>query len=237
MNLWAYPMMALWTLFGIFVLFPILFLVGLVCRWETDRSARLLIWLYGRGWLAIMRPFVRLRWRSAADDLFTPPAMIVVNHLSFFDTYFMGALPCYNIAFAVRTWPFRMPWYGAFMRLAGYLDVERMTPGESLEASRRVFDKGGFVLFFPEGHRSRTGKLQRFHSGAFKIAHDAGVPVIPLVIRGTDVLLGPGHSWLQPAQVSLSALPAFHPAAFPGPEGYLDLRRAVKGAIERELHA
>jgi len=237
MNLWAYPMLAIWTIFGIAIVPPFLFVCHVIGRREVDSCVRRLIWLYGRVWMALMFPFVRFRRRIVDKGLFTQPAMIVVNHLSFFDTYFMGALPCYNMAFAVRSWPFRMPWYGAFMRLAGYLDVERMSFDESLSAARRVFDRGGFVVFFPEGHRSRTGQLQRFHSGAFKIAHAAGVPVIPVVIRGTDVLLGPGRTWLRPARVSLRALPAFHPESFPGPAGYFDLRQAVKGAMERELHA
>lgn len=237
MNLWAYLMMVLWTAFGAVLFVPAYFVYRVICGWDAERSMRFFIWVYGRVWLVIMLPFVRFRRYDIAAGRFTPPAVIVVNHLSFFDTYFMGALPCYNVAFAVRSWPFRMPWYAAFMRLAGYLDVERMTPEETLAAARRVFDKGGFVLFFPEGHRSRSGNLQRFHSGAFKIAHAAGVPVIPLVIRGTDTLLGPGRSWLQPARVSLRALPAFQPESFPGPTGHLDLRQAVKGAIERALHA
>jgi 1-acyl-sn-glycerol-3-phosphate acyltransferase len=237
MNLWAYPMMVLWTLFGIFVMFPVLFLAGFVIRQETDRTARLLIWLYGRGWIRLMRPFVRLRWVSASDEPFQRPAMVVVNHLSFFDTYFMGRIPNYNLAFAVRSWPFKMPWYGAFMRLAGYLDVESLSFEASFAAARRVFDKGGLVVFFPEGHRSRTGRMHRFHSGAFKIAHAAGVPVIPIVIRGTDVLLGPGHTLLRPTEVSLTVLPAFEPESFPGAEGYFDLRQAVKEAMENELHA
>jgi 1-acyl-sn-glycerol-3-phosphate acyltransferase len=237
MNLWAYPMMVLWTLFGMFVMFPVLMFVGFVIRQDTDRRVRLLIWLYGRGWIALMRPFVKFRWQAAADDLFAQPGMIVVNHLSFFDTYFMGRIPNYNMAFAVRSWPFKMPWYGAFMRLAGYLDVEAMSFEESFAAARRVFEKGGLVVFFPEGHRSRNGRMHRFHSGAFKIAHAAGVPVIPVVIRGTDVLLGPGRLLLQPAEVTLTALPAFKPESFPGPEGYFDLRQAVKAAMERELHA
>jgi len=237
MNLWAYPLMALWTLFWILV-FPVFFLFcRVVLRLDAERCTRLYIWLYGRGWLALMLPFVRFRRRGFSGGAFAPPAVIVVNHLSFFDTFFMGTFPRYNMAFAVRSWPFRIPWYGAFMRLAGYLDVERMNFDESLAAARRVFERGGFVVFFPEGHRSRTGRLQRFHSGAFKIAHDAGVPVIPLVIRGTGTLLGPGRAWLRPAKVSLHALPTFDPAAFPGPAGHLDLRLAVKAAIAKELDA
>ena len=55
----------------------------------------------------------------------------------------------------------------------------------------------------PEAHRSRNGKLGRFYSGAFKVAVETGVPVVPLCITGTDEMLPPGRWWLRPARVCL----------------------------------
>ncbi len=65
MNLWAYPLMILWTAGGI-LLFPLLFaLWKILTGWPADRITRHVIWVYGRGWMAIMSPFVRFSQRMA----------------------------------------------------------------------------------------------------------------------------------------------------------------------------
>jgi len=236
MNLTVYPLMALWTLLGI-AIFPLIFPGWkVVTGWGSDRIMRHLIWLYGRGWLLLMSPFVRFRREGLTVAGIRPPAILIVNHRSFFDTYCMALLPVYDITFAVRAWPFRMFWYGGFMRLARYLDVENLSWEECVAAGRRVFAAHGFLLFFPEGHRSRDGRLQRFYGGAFKLARETGVPVIPLCITGTDVFLPPGRFWLQPARVTLRALPPVHPSQFPGPSGHLDLRRFVRNRMVEQLN-
>lgn len=228
MNVCCYSLLTLWTLIGI-ALFPVAFAAFLVIlRWPADRIARCFIWLYGRGWMLLMRPFVSFRRLQMEGIERGKPYLFVVNHLSFFDTYCMAMLPVYDITFAVRSWPFRMFWYSGFMRLARYLDVEGNSWEETLESSRRAFASGGTVLFFPEGHRSRDGRLQRFYSGGFKVAIDAGVPVVPLCIDGTDRLLPPRRKWLQPCRVTLKALEPIETAAYRGADGHILLRKQVK---------
>ncbi len=228
MNLWCYPLMVLWTAVGI-LLFPLAYGVGQVLlRLPSDRVMRWVIWAYGRGWLALMAPFVRFRRENMGHLRRGEPCLFVVNHLSFFDTYCMALLPVYDITFAVRSWPFRMFWYSRFMRLARYLDVEGNSWEQTAVESQRAFSQGGAVLFFPEGHRSRDGQLQRFYSGGFKVAIDSGVPVIPLCIDGTDELLPPGRTWLRPCRVTLRALDPVDTGEFANEDGHLRLRKLVK---------
>jgi 1-acyl-sn-glycerol-3-phosphate acyltransferase len=61
--------------------------------------------------------------------------------------------------------------------------------------------------------------LQPFYSGAFRMAIETGLPLVPLCITGTDNLLPPGKLWLHPADVRLRALPAVDPAGFQGASG------------------
>ena len=147
----------------------------------------------------------------------------------------MGALPFSDVVFAVRAWPFRMLWYAPFMRLAEYLNVEEKGWVGCLEACRRLFASGAYVLFFPEGHRSKDGKMQRFYSGPFKLAVETGVPVIPLCITGTDEVLPPGRRTVRPHRVRLHVLPPVYPDAFPGPEGHSEMRKHVKRAMADHL--
>lgn len=235
MNLWCYSLLLLWTLFGILV-FPVAFgLCLLFLRWSADKLARWFIWLYGRGWMLLMCPFVRFRREQLEQLAVGKPYLFVINHLSFFDTYCMALLPVYDITFAVRSWPFRMFWYSGFMRLARYLDVEGSSWDETLSNCRATFAAGGTVLFFPEGHRSRDGELQRFYSGGFKAAISTGVPLVPLCIDGTEQLLPPGRKLLRPCRVRLRALAPIDTSAFSEENGHLRLRKLVKGQMADAL--
>jgi 1-acyl-sn-glycerol-3-phosphate acyltransferase len=228
LTVWGYALLVLWTLFGILV-FPVLFGLALVfLRCPADQLMRRFIWLYGRGWLVFMSPFVRFRRENMALIKPGQPCLLVVNHLSFFDTYCMALLPVHDITFAVRSWPFHMFWYSTFMRLARYLDVEGDSWEQTLSNCRSAFAAGGTVLFFPEGHRSRDGRLQRFYSGGFKAALATGVPVVPLCITGTDRLLPPGRRTLRPCRVTLRALEPIETAQFAGEDGHIRLRKLVK---------
>ncbi|HEY5995599.1 MAG TPA: lysophospholipid acyltransferase family protein [Candidatus Deferrimicrobiaceae bacterium] len=233
LTLLFYPLMAAWIAAGL-VAGPLLLLLCRVATgWETDRAMRFLVKVHGYGLIVIVSPFVRLE-REGLDGI-RLPCILVVNHLSFFDGYFMAALPFFDLTFAVGAWPFRMYWYTAFMRMARYLDVENDRWDDAVAACRRAASKGGAVMFFPEGHRSRTGRLLPFYSGAFRMAIETGLPVVPLLIAGTDVLLPPGNFRLHPARVRMRALPPVDPAAFAGTNGARRLGDHVRGLMLNNL--
>jgi len=235
MNLWAYPLLIVWTLFCV-VVFPAGYAVGrFLFKWSTARYTRWAIWAYGRGWLLFMWPFVRFERQQTEVLDVCKPYLFTINHLSFFDTFCMALLPIYNIAFAVRSWPFRMFWYRKFMYMARYLDVESDHWDDNLASSKITFAAGGSVLFFPEGHRSRDGFLQRFYSGGFKIAVTAGVQVVPLCITGTDKLLPPGRKLMHPCTITLRVLAPIDTAPFDTKGGHMQLRKLVKSQIEDNL--
>ncbi len=226
-NCVFYAVMVLWTLCGA-LLFPIGFpLWKCATRWDSGRIMRHFIWIYGRVWMILTFPFLRIRPARFPGPV-TAPGILVVNHLSFLDTYVMGALPFSEVVFAVRAWPFKMPWYAPFMRLAEYMNVEEMGLEGCLEACKRFFASGAYVLFFPEGHRSKDGRMQRFYSGPFKIAVETGVPIIPLCITGTDIVLPPSRRSVRPAKVRLDILPPVYPAAFSGPDAHVKMKKYVK---------
>ncbi len=182
MNAVVYPLLVLWTLLGMALFSP-----GSApletghplahrahhAPFHLDLRARL---------AAAHGPLRPLPAPGFRDSRPSSPVIFVVNHQSFFDTYCMGLLPVFDVTFAVRAWPFRMVWYRWFMRLAGYLDVESTRWEEIESAGRAVLDGGGHLLFFPEGHRSRDGRLQRFYNGAFHVAAASGRPVVPLCL-------------------------------------------------------
>ncbi|MCD6430491.1 MAG: 1-acyl-sn-glycerol-3-phosphate acyltransferase [Deltaproteobacteria bacterium] len=237
MNLWVYPLLFLWTLFGLLIS-PVAFCFWKVATgWSVARIIRHFIWLYGRGWMVIVAPFVSFEMKGFDNHYRSrTPCVYIINHLSFFDTFCMAMQPVSDIAFAVRAWPFRrLFWYTTFMWLARYLDVEELGFAESTEQSRAIVAAGGSILFYPEGHRSRDGQLQRFYSGAFLLAIKLDVPLVPLCISGTDILLPPGAFRMHPAKIRMHALALVDPAAFSGPEAHVTIRKQVKDAMAREL--
>ncbi len=237
MNLWVYSLLFLWTLFGLLISPVAFFFWKIITGWPVARIARHFIWLYGRGWMLIVAPFVSFEMKGF-DNHYQKrrPCVYIINHLSFFDTFCMAMQPVSDIAFAVRAWPFRrLFWYTAFMRLARYLDVEQLGFDESAVPAREIVAAGGSILFYPEGHRSRDGELQRFYSGAFLMAVKLGVPLVPLCISGTDILLPPGTFRMHPAKIRMHALAPVDSAAFSGPEAHVTMRKQVKEEMAREL--
>jgi 1-acyl-sn-glycerol-3-phosphate acyltransferase len=228
MNVWVLVLMLVGTLIGL-ALSPLLLVVWLgATRWPVAKIARHLIWLYGRGWLWIVSPFVRLRVVGAERAQRAGPCIYVANHLSFFDIFFLSALPVFDVVICLRSWPFKLAWYAPFMRFAQYVDVERLPWDQIVGRIGRIVSEGRSILLFPQGHRSRDGRLGRFYSGAFKLAVRLHVPIVAICLSGTNQMLPPGRRWMAPADVQLECLEPVDPAAFPGDLGHIELRKHVK---------
>jgi 1-acyl-sn-glycerol-3-phosphate acyltransferase len=228
MNVWVPVLMLVETLAAL-TISPLLLVLWLpVTRWPLAKIMRHFIWLYGRVWLWIVAPFVRLKVVGADYTQRTQPCIYVANHLSFFDIFFLSAMPVFDVVVCLRSWPFRLAWYAPFMRLAEYVDVERLPWEQIVPRIERIIGRGRSVLFFPQGHRSRDGRLGRFYSGAFRLAVQLHLPIVPVCIQGTDRMLPPGRRWMAPAEVRLECLPPIDPAAFPGDLGHIKLCKHVK---------
>ncbi len=228
MNMLVYPLLILQILLFTILAPAVLPLSVIIARRPLPEMVRFFIWVYGRLWFLIMSPFVSFRKSGLSEDRFPKPCIIVINHLSFFDIFCMGALPFSNVVFTVRAWPFRMFWYAPFMRLAGYVDMETLGLEKALKRCQHHLEQNASIVFFPEGHRSRDGKLGRFYSGAFKLSTRSGVPVVPVCITGTDQLLPPGRLVMSPAVVGIQALEAVSPANYAGETAHADMRKQIK---------
>ena len=99
------------------------------------------------------------------------------------------------------------PSMNAFVIDSGHIFINREDPEQAIatlnEARNRLVD-GTSVLFFPEGTRSRNGQLKPFKKGAFKMAQDLQLPVLPITITGTRDILPAGSLSLHPGTVSVT---------------------------------
>jgi 1-acyl-sn-glycerol-3-phosphate acyltransferase len=124
------------------------------------------------------------------------PYVVVSNHESFVDILLISHLP-WEMKWLSKIEILRIPVLGWNMVLAGDIPVERGTRKSALKAMRRcqaVLAKRVSVIIFPEGTRSTTDEMLPFKEGAFRLAVEAGVPILPLVVRGTRDAL-PKHGW------------------------------------------
>jgi 1-acyl-sn-glycerol-3-phosphate acyltransferase len=231
MNIVVIPAICLWTVISI-LLFPLaFFLLKSFTGIASDRAMRRLIWAYGKGVLALLWPFVRFKREVFDKAGVKPPCILVLNHQSFFDVYCLALLPFSDVVMAVRAWPFKMVWYAPFMRMSGYLNVEQTQWEVVKQAATGFLQRGTALMFFPEGHRSRDGKLQRFHSGPFQLALETGALIVPVCLCGTYRVLPPGRWWLKPASVGFKILEPVDPRRFNGPTAHRELGRFVRSMM------
>ncbi|KAJ0968906.1 hypothetical protein J5N97_021783 [Dioscorea zingiberensis] len=123
-----------------------------------------------------------------------PPAVYVSNHQSFLDIYTLLTLGrCFK--FISKSSVFLFPVIGWAMYFMGVIPLRRMDSRSQLDCLKRCVElvkKGASVFFFPEGTRSKDGKLGAFKKGAFSVAAKTGVPVVPITVMGTGELMPAG---------------------------------------------
>jgi 1-acyl-sn-glycerol-3-phosphate acyltransferase len=219
---------------------PIFFTVALVIFLVTlpfDRR-RVVLQLFSCFWASFYvyaNPLWRSRVRGRGKLPWRGPAVIVANHLSLVDILVLYGL--YRpFKWVSKTENFRVPFAGWNMVLNDYVRLRRGR-SESILAMmdhcRRHLARGAPVLIFPEGTRSQSGELQAFKDGAFRLAMEAKVPVIPVIVQGTYETL-PKHGFIlrQRMDARVEVLDPIDPAGFDSPAA---LRNAVRAVMVTAL--
>ena len=134
---------------------------------------------------------VRVRLRGA-ERLGPGPYMFTPNHQSHFDiAALLGYLPGSN-RFAAKKELFDEPVLGAVLRTMGMIPIDRENPLEAIQMLNQVNANGYSTIVFPEGKRSRDGNLLPFKKGPFVAAIHLGVPIVPVVCKGTSRIMPKG---------------------------------------------
>jgi 1-acyl-sn-glycerol-3-phosphate acyltransferase len=137
--------------------------------------------------------------------------VVASNHLSQFDIPLLfHVLPLHG-RFLSKKEVFRIPVVGRAMRTIGIIEIDREAGGGS---SRRAItagvkvaaERGYSLLIFPEGTRSRDGNLLPFKKGAARIAIDTQLPLLPVVLEGSDRIMRADSKWIHPGHVSVRIL-------------------------------
>ncbi len=122
------------------------------------------------------------------------------------------------------------------MRMGKFVPVERGSRRDSAKASvdaaGDALRSGLHILVFPEGTRSRDGRLATFKKGPFFLAQQTGAPIIPIALSGTQSMMRKGGVAITPGLATIRLLPPIDPAHYSTRE---ELLRAVRKAIADAL--
>ncbi len=144
---------------------------------------------------------------QGVESLPSPPCLFVANHESIIDIpALFRALPA-GQHFIVKRELGKVPFLGWYISAMGMIFVDRGARAEALESVRRaatLVRAGGSVVSFPEGTRSRDGRIGPFKSGPFIAAIEAGVPVVPVAIAGAGAVLPPSGFRVRPGAIRIA---------------------------------
>jgi 1-acyl-sn-glycerol-3-phosphate acyltransferase len=128
------------------------------------------------------------------------------THQSYMDIPAMlGYLPA-QLRIAAKKVLFRIPFMGWHLTRAGHIPIDRSSTEKAINSMKEAaaYLKGGICAFvFPEGTRSRDGYLHKFKKGGFKLALQAGVPIIPITIIGSRRVLPPDEIIFRPGPIDM----------------------------------
>ncbi len=151
---------------------------------------------------------VRTVWENAHFLGVADRAQILVaNHQSWFDVFALaGTLPM-KFSFVGKKELARIPIFGTAWARVGHYAIDRSDHQAAVaslqRAGERIKSDNTTVVMFPEGTRSPTGELARFKKGAFILAINAQVPVIPVAVLGTRRIMPKGRWFIRPGTVTI----------------------------------
>jgi len=162
--------------------------------------------------------------------------VLVANHQSMADVLALMGL-FHPFKYVSKASLFQLPLVGWLMRMAGYVALVRGRHGSiqtMMTECRKWLRRGMPVLLFPEGTYSEGGKMLPFKRGAFQLAIDEQVPVVPVVLQGTTSLIEGDGPWMSPrCAIRVKVLPPLQPAEMGDDAEALAL--TVRGRIEEVL--
>lgn len=139
------------------------------------------------------------------------PYVVVINHQSMVDIMMLYLVPM-TFRWVSKREVYRIPFIGRFLMLHGDITIDRKQGSKAMrkvmEQGKMWLDRGVSVAMFPEGTRSKDGEIHRFKAGAFALAKDAGVAILPVIMDGSSTLIKPSKMMNWRNEFIIKVLPA-----------------------------
>ena len=180
---------------------------------------------------------VGVRWEVIGREQLDPKQtyIFMANHQSNIDPPVFVPLIGRRVFILVKKELFRLPILGYAMRRAQFIPVDRSNRESAVDSVRQaieVLNSGLSLMVYPEGTRSRDGRLLPFKKGPFHLAMDSGIPVVPVTIVGAYEVWRKGSFRVHPGLIKVIFHPPVDPKTFASRE---ELMEAVRGIVESGL--
>jgi 1-acyl-sn-glycerol-3-phosphate acyltransferase len=203
-------------------------------RPESDATMRA-----GRIWSAAMLRVVGARveyvgLERAREHL---PCIFMANHQSSVDIWALVRILPAPARFVAKLSLFRVPVLGWAMSAGGFVSIDRANRASAIRSLQLAAERvraGRPVVLFPEGTRTRDGRLQPFKKGPFHLALEAGVPIVPVAISGSWDVMPPRRFVVRPGAVKVELLPAVEVTGYL-PDDHEGLLREVRRRLAAAL--
>lgn len=175
---------------------------------------------------------VRKRVVNPLKEQLEKPAIIVSNHQSFLDILQSVSLHP-KVILLTNEWVWRSPVFGAVVRMADYYPV-----ADGVEASvdklRGLVEQGYSIVIYPEGTRSPDPVIKRFHKGAFYLAEQLGLDILPVLIHGTAYTMSKGDFLLKNGTITAKYLPRIPQQDVQWGQGYSERTRKISKYFKQQ---
>ena len=206
-------MKPLYIIYQYLIAFPLIIVVTLFTAiftilcfpWKNGKAPRAVQVFWSRSVLWLLLIPIKVTGQEKVNP--QQSYVFVANHQSFLDVFAVyGWLPN-NFKWLMKKEIRKVPFVGTACAVAGHIFVDRSNPRAALQSMDHIKKElvdGISTVIFPEGTRTKTGEMGRFKQGAFKIAMDMGLPVVPLSLGGFFKAMPSGQAFANPrARVSL----------------------------------
>jgi 1-acyl-sn-glycerol-3-phosphate acyltransferase len=227
-----------WSLFVAGALLLIFGPPALTIAWLMRKHELVYPWaMFGaRNWLRLSGMKVRVRGKEHLDPNQT--YVFISNHRSYLDTATLFHYLDRRIGILAKKELLKVPILGVGMGFVNVMAIDRSNRERALqtteEATARIRSGISFGVF-AEGTRAKPGEFLPFKKGAFYMAAQAGVPIVPVAMKNTDKLMGKGTGIAKPGVIEMVLLPPVSTAGVSTDDDVNELVKKVHALVAREL--
>jgi len=233
----------LWYWWSLFVAAMLLLIVGpptISFCWLVNRREWLYPWcLWGaRTWLRLSGAKIVMHGKENIEK--EKSYVFICNHRSYLDTATIFSYTGKRIGVIAKKEVLKVPILGYGMQYVNIMAIDRSNNQRAVETMKAATDKlrsGVSYAIFAEGTRALPGELLPFKKGAFYMAIEAGVPIIPVAFKNTDNLMGKKRGAAQPGTIEVVFLPPVSTEGLlPNDKDVVKLRAEVYSMVKEELY-
>jgi 1-acyl-sn-glycerol-3-phosphate acyltransferase len=204
---------------------------------SVDRLYPLAMWIANAG---VRAAGIRIEITGQENIPAGRPCIFMCNHVSNLDPPVVLPMLPGRSSVLLKKELMSIPILGRAMRMGQFVPVERGGKRDAAQASvaaaGEALRKGLHILVFPEGTRSKDGRLSTFKKGPFFLAMETQASVVPIAISGTEQMMRKGSAAIKPGVARVQFLPVIEPKNFEAREDLLRAVRAeIAGALPEEM--